>query len=174
MVEFPRLPTTCSKQLSHDFGNLGNIFGRRFSDFSVILAEKSTPAIDRFFSISAFRLLSMSQIRWLRPYFMTFCPISKIRFEISIFWDIHSYRMVYIGTVGSGAFVLPETNKMFFFLVRRIFTKMDHRHPIWMILIAKKSFKRSRFVCRGLGAEKKIGKNLPWKLKKDHYLNMLM
>ena len=41
--------------------------------------------IDRFFSISAIRLLTMSQIRWLRPYFMTFLRFQKLGLRYPFF-----------------------------------------------------------------------------------------
>ena len=50
------------------FGNVRSPIFRVFGDSSREIDPRTY--IDRFFSISAFRLLSMSQIRWLRSHFM--------------------------------------------------------------------------------------------------------
>ena len=45
--------------------------------------------------------------------------------------------------------IFADTKKCSNYVVRRIFTRMGYRHPIWTISIAKKSFRRSRFAYRG-------------------------
>ena len=92
------LPIRVRPVLNRCLAVLGNVqkfpstIFQLFADFSWNIDPRTY--IARFFSIWTFRLLNMSQIRWLRPSFMTFFSIPKLLDETTVFWDHCSESIV--------------------------------------------------------------------------------